>query len=552
MAYRIDRGEAQGHRKTEDGFLMVKGRATRCGVLRYRNPDGTYRYELRHPDDVINPLSLNTLAGVPLTIEHPPALLNPQNVGQYQVGAISNRVEATDDGFVEVVINVHRGDAIDYLEQGRKRMLSCGYRCDVAEEQGEYNGQRYTHRQRNIRYNHVCLTDDGRAGETVRVVMDSLGAEAADLAVEDPVPTVDHTNWTYYTGDAMGTQTLKVKPPTSPDESMVMDMDDMPMGLKTKVISQDGSRKYQVTLDMGDYEEELEVEKEAFDTFKKAYDSMQSALSMMKKEGFRKDSLIVELESDLNSYTQDLERKDSLISDLEAEIDELRKVNAALEEHFDSKLAEVLSTFDADDLEDDDEMDLELMGDDEGWEKDADDDDLDINLNLNLEEEEEEEEDDEYMRDADDEYEMYESDADDEYEMYESDADDEYEMYESDAEEEEEYEDEDEESRIDSLVSARYDSYQEFQRFLESERFDARVPAEEWLHRAAAKQFALNGTESEAELRGMLRALEFRTDSGDQQLQELSSLISLTSRADSATSAREAMIRRELERTHSN
>lgn len=525
MAYRIDRGEAQGHRKTEDGFLMVKGRATRCGVLRYRNPDGTYRYELRHPDDVINPISLNTLAGVPLTIEHPPTLVNPQNVGQYQVGAISNKVEATDDGFVEVVINVHRGDAIDYLEQGRKRMLSCGYRCDVAEEQGEYNGQRYTHRQRNIRYNHVCLTDDGRAGETVRVVMDSLGAEAADLAVEDPIPTVDHTNWTYYTGDAMGTQTLKVKTPTSPDGMvMTMDMDDMPMGLKTKVISQDGSRKYQVTLDMGDYEEELEVEKEAFDTFKKAYDSMQSALSMMKKEGVRKDSLIAELEGDLSSYTQDLERKDSLISDLEAEIAELRQANAALEEHFDSQLAEVLATFDADDLENEDEMGMELMGEDE-WEKDAD--DLDMNLNLNLEEEGEEEE--EYMRDADDKCEMYESDAEEEYE-----------------------EEEDEESRIDSLVSERYDSYQEFQRFLESERFDARVPAEEWLHRAAAKQFDLNGTESEAELRGMLRAIDARTDSGDQQLQELNSLISYTSRADSATSAREAMIRRELERTHSD
>lgn len=534
MAYRIDRGEAQGYVKTEDGFLIVRGRATRCGVLRYRNPDGSYRHELRHPDDVINSHSLKTLAGIPLTIEHPPVLLNPQNVGQYQVGAISNKVEATDDGYVEVVINVHRGDAIDYLERGRKRMLSCGYRCDVAEEQGEYNGQRYTHRQRNIRYNHVCLTDDGRAGETVRVAMDSLSAEdAADVAAEDP-PTVDH-NWIYY-GDSMGTQTLKM---VTPAHDETMDMGDMPMGFKGRMVTHDGERRYKVTLDMGDYEEELDVDEEAFSAFKKTYDSMRSALTSMKKEGCRKDNLISELEGDLNSYARDIERKDNLISDLESELAELRQRVQEIEEHYDSQIAEIVATFDAD------YESGEWEG--EEWEKDEDEteDDLALTLSLDMDDQWEGEE---WEKDAEEE-EMEEEEYDSSMEMEEE--------WEQDAEEEEmemeEGEEEDLELRADSLLNRRFQVFKQFEEYLGAgERFDATVPEGEWLHRAVAKHFPLNGTESEAELRGMLRAVGTRTDSGFRQTQELESLLGITTRADSASTAREAMIRRELERTHAD
>ncbi|WP_187293879.1 DUF2213 domain-containing protein [Gloeobacter kilaueensis] len=55
----------------------------------------------------------------------------------------------------------------------RARGRSAGYSTVSILERGVYRGQPYTHRQKNIRYNHVCLTDSGRGGTQVSVLMDS-------------------------------------------------------------------------------------------------------------------------------------------------------------------------------------------------------------------------------------------------------------------------------------------------------------------------------------------------------------------------------------------
>ena len=45
------------------------------------------------------------------------------------------------------------------VKDGRSRELSCGYYCDLDETPGEYEGQRYDARQRNIRGNHLALVE---------------------------------------------------------------------------------------------------------------------------------------------------------------------------------------------------------------------------------------------------------------------------------------------------------------------------------------------------------------------------------------------------------
>ena len=183
QAIRFDTGTVTKVDRSKEGFLIARGVATRTGVFPYRNPDGSIRRELRHPDDVLAAESLQTLAGKPLTLEHPPGLVTPANFEQYSVGSVNNRVHVVGDGLVEVVFNVHRKDAIEDVESGAKRQLSCGYRCDVIEEKGVYNGEPYDYRQVGHQYNHLAIVERARAGEIASIHYDS--EEGVEISVQD-------------------------------------------------------------------------------------------------------------------------------------------------------------------------------------------------------------------------------------------------------------------------------------------------------------------------------------------------------------------------------
>lgn len=176
---RYDLGELRKAMRTPQGFLMAPGFATRTGVFPYRSADGTMRYELRHPDDVMDPVSLDTLRHAPFTLEHPPEMITPKNVQLYRKGHVTDRVEVNRD-LVEVDVIIQDHDAISAVENGL-RELSSGYTADIVEEHGVWNGTPYNFRQKNIRYNHLAGVTRGRAGPEVRLRLDS-----ADAVMEAP------------------------------------------------------------------------------------------------------------------------------------------------------------------------------------------------------------------------------------------------------------------------------------------------------------------------------------------------------------------------------
>lgn len=183
-SFHFDQGTIKDFERSDEGFLIVRGIATKTGVFPYGNSDGTIRWELRHPDDVLKADSLRTLGGKPFTLDHPPDMLAPANVGRYQAGSVGNRVQVLDDGLVEVIINVHREDAIAAIENGSHRELSPGYRCKVVREDGIYQGQPYTHRQVGISYNHLSGVEKARAGPKARLRYDSANGEEIEIAVQ--------------------------------------------------------------------------------------------------------------------------------------------------------------------------------------------------------------------------------------------------------------------------------------------------------------------------------------------------------------------------------
>lgn len=155
-----------------DGRLRVDGLLTRTGVFEYRNGDGSLRREYRDPAEVFSETSLESFEGVPVTVEHPPTMVNAGNAKQYAVGTLQGTPRQDGDHVLGTMI-VFDGDAVSAMERG-KVAVSCGYECDLVEVPGvSPTGEKYDARQTNIRGNHVAIVSSARAGQSARVRMDA-------------------------------------------------------------------------------------------------------------------------------------------------------------------------------------------------------------------------------------------------------------------------------------------------------------------------------------------------------------------------------------------
>ena len=172
---------APSQRETdENGFLHVgASHITKATVNPYYgreipgwqeaglDPETVY-YGLRDPEEL--QASLETWAGLPLHIEHHiDSAEEPQKltrVGAVGTGAVWN------PPYVDAPLTVWDRAAIDAIEDGSFRELSCAYRYDPDFTPGSYEGIPYDFIMRNIRGNHVALVEEGRAGPDV-VVADS-------------------------------------------------------------------------------------------------------------------------------------------------------------------------------------------------------------------------------------------------------------------------------------------------------------------------------------------------------------------------------------------
>ena len=170
---RWDRGEVTKATLTREGFLDVRANVTRTGVFTYANLDGSLRFELRHPDDVFEGDSLDSLKMIPLTVNHPDDLVVTTDNSHKLMHGFTGESVKPNGKFVTVNFRVTNKKAIDAIESGKVE-LSLGYTLDVEEIPGEFEGERFDARQRNIRYNHLAIVDSARAGPQARILLDSM------------------------------------------------------------------------------------------------------------------------------------------------------------------------------------------------------------------------------------------------------------------------------------------------------------------------------------------------------------------------------------------
>lgn len=181
--FRFDRAELKPLRMEPNGWARADGRIGKAGLLTYYRGDKEW-VEYRPPDEAFHVDSLASAAGAPLTNGHPPPnpqlggarLLSAGNTRDFSVGHIVGQPRRDEGDFLGADLLFTDEVAIEDLKAGRKE-LSSGYLCDVDPTPGTIDGKHYDAIQRNVRYNHVALVKEGRAGSSARVRVDSLEFE---------------------------------------------------------------------------------------------------------------------------------------------------------------------------------------------------------------------------------------------------------------------------------------------------------------------------------------------------------------------------------------
>lgn len=165
---RYDRAPLKAKR-TPEGFVVDSPVLSRVGVFPYRQPDGTTKYEYRPAEEVFHPEHLASILHKPVNEEHK---------GR-QIGSSTSAGRQDADVPTNLV-----GDIIihDATPTATKKELSLGYRLDLDETPGVFEGVRYDAIQRNLRVIEIALTSRGRAGNA-RLNLDA--ADAVSVSTEE-------------------------------------------------------------------------------------------------------------------------------------------------------------------------------------------------------------------------------------------------------------------------------------------------------------------------------------------------------------------------------
>ncbi len=156
--------------KTDAGYLLTGASLMRTGVQTYLNPDGSTRKEYRPADEVFHPDSLATLKLLPVTSGHPKEFLTPENTKELSIGTLGENIQR-DGQWAKALIRISDAGALSEIDQGIEE-ISMGYRRDQDWTPGiSPEGEAYDCVQRKIRYNHVALVENGRAGS--HLIMDA-------------------------------------------------------------------------------------------------------------------------------------------------------------------------------------------------------------------------------------------------------------------------------------------------------------------------------------------------------------------------------------------
>lgn len=162
--------------KTPEGYLICTDAIlSRTGKQEYKrcelfgdtceDPDKIVNVE-RTDDEVFSDKAMASFENKAVCIEHPDHDVNAENHNELAVGFVRDIHKGEDNGKPVMMgtLVITDKDAVEAVESGEYKELSCGYDCDIDDDDNP--------QQRNIRGNHIALCKHGRAG--IARIVDSI------------------------------------------------------------------------------------------------------------------------------------------------------------------------------------------------------------------------------------------------------------------------------------------------------------------------------------------------------------------------------------------
>lgn len=162
--------------KTPEGYLICTDAIlSRTGKQEYKRCE-IFGDACDEPDKIVNvdridaevfsDKAMASFENKPICIEHPDQDVNIENHNELSVGFIRDIHKGEDNGHPVMMgtLVITDKDAVEAVESGEYKELSCGYDCDIDDNDNP--------QQRNIRGNHVALCKQGRAG--IARIVDSV------------------------------------------------------------------------------------------------------------------------------------------------------------------------------------------------------------------------------------------------------------------------------------------------------------------------------------------------------------------------------------------
>lgn len=169
-----DRTPVSGLRRDSAGNLIGVAKAARTGIQNYAGyevgkPEMETVRVYRPAEEVFARDAMRSIAGAPLTIDHPPVMVDPSNWRDYAKGETASDEIVRDGETIRVPFIIRDAEAIRQAED-EKHEVSLGYACELDFTPGQTpTGEAYDAVQRKIRINHFAIVDRARAGPDFRI-----------------------------------------------------------------------------------------------------------------------------------------------------------------------------------------------------------------------------------------------------------------------------------------------------------------------------------------------------------------------------------------------
>lgn len=177
MTLFYDRAAISGSaRITKEGYFVADALVAKAnniqdyrrGELGITDGDPNALVRVFRPESAVFAVdSLRSASRLPITIAHPPVLVDATNWREYAKGETGEEI-LRDGEFIRVPIRVTDAGAV-HTVQDDHREFSLGYQANIELRAGEYQGQAYDAVLSDIRYNHLAACKSARGGPELTI-----------------------------------------------------------------------------------------------------------------------------------------------------------------------------------------------------------------------------------------------------------------------------------------------------------------------------------------------------------------------------------------------